>query len=125
MNLTRETILWLASKTSKVVGTDLHQGVFPLGSEEGLAFVQQGGDENESKMQSVIIHITSQAKDYDTADTDIQLAWDLLSFNKGMALLNGQKVLSVSALKFPSFITVTEHNKYVFTCSVVLHLDRS
>ncbi len=124
MNVARELILWIADNTTLVVGSDLHQGVFPVGDEDGIALTQIGGDENETKMQQVIIHISVQKQDYDTADSTIQTVWDLLSYNNGMTLLDSTVVHSVVGLKFPSFINVTEHNKYMFTCSVVLHLER-
>lgn len=124
MNLAREVILWLESKTSFVAGTSLFQGVFQVGNEEGVAIVELGGNENESLLRQVIIHITVQGKDYDTANDDIQTVWNLLSFSNGMTLLNGKEVFNSTALKYPSFIAVTEHNKYMFTASVTLHFER-
>lgn len=121
MNFTRELLLYLEEETSYVVGTDMFQGVFPDDIEDGFLFTQISGTENESNLKSITVHVTSMQEDYDTANDTINEIYDLLSYSRGLTLPNGTYVFNSVPMKFPSFITTTEHDKYVFTCSFTFY----
>ena len=123
MNLTRELIFWLESQTSFIAGDDLFQGVYPLDHEYGIMLKQIDGQESESNLQSVNIHISSLAEDYDTSFDNIEIVYNLFAHSRGI-VISGVTILNSTPLKMPSFVAVTEHNRYLFTCSIICHYER-
>lgn len=123
MNIARELLLHLETKTSYIVGTDMFMGVFPVGDETGILIYEFGGDENDTNLKASNIQIAVQADDYDTANDTIHSIWDVLAYSKGITLGNGVYLFNTTPLKYPGFVTTTEHDKYLFTCSIIAYFE--
>lgn len=124
MNIVREILLYLENNSSSwVVGDYLFQGVFPVGNETGILMYEFGGDENESNLHTSQIQITVQEVDYDTANETIHSVWDMLIYNKGITLGNGKYLFNTTPMKYPGFVTTTEHDLFVFTCSFATYYE--
>jgi hypothetical protein len=123
MNIAREMIAYVASKLSLVVGTDLFQGNIPDTNATGIIVTHSGGNENETLMQRLNIHFASHYNDYDTANDKLQAVYELLAYCNGLTLTSGY-VFNVVPLKLPGFVTLTEQNKYIFSCSLACFITR-
>lgn len=123
MNITRELLLHLETATALVVGTDLFMGVLPAGIETGILLYEFSGSQNYSGLKSSSLQIAVVKDDYDTANDTIHSLWDVLVFNNGLTLDSGQYLLNIVPLKYPGFVTTTEHDKFLFTCSIVIYFE--
>ena len=124
MNITRELIKYIVANTTHVVGTDIFQGRIPDTNKNGLIVSHGGGSENESLLQTYMIHIMSHYDDYDTASDNLVAVHNLLAHCNGLTFDSGDYVHNVVPVKLPGFVTVTEQNKYVFSCSLMCFITR-
>jgi hypothetical protein len=123
MNIAREVIDYIVSQTSHVVGTDIFQAKLTSTNNTGVVISSSGGAENDTLMQQYIVNIACQYNDYDTANDVIVAIFNLLSYSNGLTLASAAVHNSVP-MKFPGFVTVTNDNKYIFSCSIVFHITR-
>ena len=124
MNITREFLKYVRDNTAFGVGTDLFQGRLPDTNTNGIIMYHSGGAENESNMQSYMIFANSHYDDFDTANDNLVVVYNLLSFSNGLTLDSGDYVYNIVPVKLPGFVTVTEQNKYVFSCSLMCFITR-
>ena len=124
MNITRELLDYIETNSSLTVGTDIFQGKIPNTNLNGIVVTHSGGDESDSLMQKIIVHIASHYDDYDTANDKLQEVYTLLAYCNGLTLASGY-VHNVYPLSLVGFVTVTEQNKYIFSCSIVCNITRT
>ncbi len=124
MNMTREIIDYICSQTTFVVGTDIFQAKLTSTNDTGIIVTHSGGGENDSLMQYYQVNFIAIYDDYDTSQENLEVIWNLLSYSNGFTLSSGDYVHNSTGLKLPGFITVTEQNKYVFSCSVICNITR-
>jgi len=124
MNITREIIEYICDNTAFVVGTDIFQAKLTGTNDVGIVVTHSGGVENESLMQSIMVNFVAIYDDYDTSQEKLETVWNMFSYSNGFTLSSGNYVHNSTGLKLPGFITVTEQNKYVFSCSIICNITR-
>jgi hypothetical protein len=123
MNISRDIVNYIESKTSHVIGTNLFLGHLPDTNSNGIIVSHSGGDENESLMQRWNVYIIAHYNDYQTANDKLEAIYNLLAFSNGITITSGY-IHNIVPMKLPGFITVTEQNKHVFSFSLVCYITR-
>lgn len=123
MNITRELIDYIEANTDFIIGGDLFQGKLPDTNTNGVIVSHSGGYENDTNLMALTVHFASHYNDYDTANDRLEVIYNLLANSNGLTIASGYIFNSVP-LKLVGFVTVTEENKYIFSCSVVCYITR-
>ncbi len=123
MNATREMLDYIEANTAFVIGTDLFQAKLPDTNVNGVIVTHAVVDENDTLMQVIQINCASHYDDYDTANDQLVLIYDLLAYCNGLTIASGY-VYNVVPIKPVGFITVTDENKYIFSFSVICYITR-
>ena len=123
MNIAHEIIDYIVSETSLVVGTDIFQAILPTTNDNGIVVSSSGGTESDSLMQSYMVDIACQYNDYDTASDNLTTVYNLLAYSNGFTLASGVAHNS-TPIKLPGFVTITDQNKYIFSCSLICYITR-
>ena len=123
MSIAKDIVKYLDTNTSFTVGSNLFLGYIPLEKETGVAIAEVGGWENDTNMLRVMLHITSIADDYETAETNCYIAYNKLVYSNGFTIDSGY-VFNCVPISTPIYIGLNEHQKVIMTCSIAIYKEK-
>lgn len=119
MSIAKDITKYINDNTAFVVGTDLFLGTLPIEKETGVVIAAIGGQENDTNMLQILLHITAVADDYTTADANCYTVYNKLVFSNGFTIDSGY-VFNIVPVGVPTYIGLNERQKVIMTCTVAL-----
>jgi len=123
MNIAKDIVTYINTKTSLVLGQDLFLGFLPQDDSVGVVIAESGGYENETNMLRINLQIVSIAEDYTTAEAKCSMVYNALVYSNGFTITSGY-VFNCVPINTPTYIGLNEHQQVIMTCNIALYKEK-